>query len=268
MNRNPSRLSPQRGRAVKGLTLACCFTLVASLLVSGWFGLTSGYSAVMKAEDISMIQLDAPQSGAPTAVMHTDLGDLTFLLYPEECPETVASFRALAESGYYNGSYVFRVEPGTFFEGGSPNPDGAPAADAAGTPQERIPRELTPRLWPIRGALCAVTTAADAGFLRTLFGSQKYYTGSRFLVVDTVAMDDEMQQGLHENSNLTAVADAFIEKGGIPNFSQQMTVFGQLIEGFDVLDAITDAETVTGEDSLAVPKAEIRIQSVEISAVP
>ena len=46
-----------------------------------------------------------------------------------------------------------------------------------------------------------------------------------------------------------------------------MTVFGQLIDGFDVLDAITGAE-VEGETGETRPKDEIRIKSVEISTVP
>lgn len=259
-------LSPQRARLVKGLSLCFAFTLVASLLVSGWYGLTSRYSAVMDAGEIAVIQLDAPQSGQPTCIMHTTLGDLTFALYPEQCPKTVESFTRLAQSGYYDGTYIFRVEPGIFFEGGAPNADGSLSSDADSA-AEHVERELSPKLWPLRGALCAVTTSADAGFFRTLTGNQQYYTGSRFLVVDTVEMDTEMQEGLRSNETLSAVADAFIENGGIPNYSQQMTVFGQLIDGSDVLDAITSAAVSSDSDN-HVPLEDILIESVEISAVP
>ena len=254
-------------RLVKALTFCFVFGLVASLLISGWFGMTSQYSAVLRAEDIALIQLDAPQPGQPTAVLHTTLGDLTFLLYPEQCPKTVENFRSLVESGYYNGTYVFRVEPDIFFEAGAPNADGSLNSDADSA-HEHIDRELSPKLWPLRGALCAVTASADAGFFRTLTGSQRYYTGSRFLVVDTVEMNEEMQSGLHENETLSAVADAFIERGGIPNYSQQMTVFGQLIDGFDVLDAITSAEVTAEDGETWAPKSDILIESAEFSAVP
>ena len=56
-------LSPQRARLVKGLSLCFAFTLVASLLVSGWYGLTSRYSAVLNPDEIAVIQLDAPKRG-------------------------------------------------------------------------------------------------------------------------------------------------------------------------------------------------------------
>ncbi|MBQ3940319.1 MAG: peptidylprolyl isomerase [Oscillospiraceae bacterium] len=266
--RRTGALMPQRkSKMVRVLTLCAVFTLVGSLLFSGLYAMMSGYSSVIDAKDIEMIQLDPPKSGDETAVVRTTAGDMTFLLYPAQCPKTVENFKALAADGTYDDSFVFAVEPDVYFEAGTPNADGSLAEGEDAKSSERIPRELSAKLWPLRGALCAVTSAADAGFLKTLTGKQEYFTGRRFLVVDTVEMTEELQKGLRENEQLSAVADAFIEKGGVPNFSMQMTVFGQLIDGFDVLDAITGAE-VEGETGETRPKDEIRIKSVEISTVP
>jgi len=196
--------------------------------------------------------------------METDAGTLTFVLYPEQCPQTVANFISLAESGYYDGSYVFRVEPEIFFSAGAPNADGTvPNPDAE---SEHVPQELSAKLWPLRGALCALTTKADAGFFRTLFGKQRYLPGSRFLVADSIEFTDEIREGLRsqtDNETQDLVADAFIENGGIPNYSQQITVFGQLIEGYDILDAITESE-LTGTENAMRPKEDIRILHIDI----
>lgn len=254
-------------RIVKILSICAVFTLLGSLLFSGVYAAMSNYSSVIDLNDVEIIQLDPPKSGDETAVIHTDLGDMTFLLFPSICPETVANFKSLAESGFYDNSYVFSVIPGVYFEGGSQNADGALSEADAAKPTERIPREASAKLWPLRGALCAPTVTADSGFFKALFGKREFYSGSRFLVADTVEMTEEMQNGLRENKQLSAVADAFIENGGIPNFSMQMTVFGQLTEGFDVLDKITGVEVVT-EDELSRPKEEIRIKSVEITQIP
>ena len=262
------RGTPKPRIKVMRIMIVCAvFTLLGTLMFAGVSAMMAKNTATINPEDIEMIQLAVPASGAEAAVIRTTAGDMTFVLYPEECPETVANFKSLAESGYYDNTYVFSVVPGVFFEGGTPNADGSLQGGDADKASEHIPRETSAKLWPLRGALCAPSTSFDTGFFQTIFGKQHYYSGSRFLVADTVEMTEEMQQGLRTNEQLSAVAEAFIGQGGIPNFSMQMTVFGQMTDGFDVLDAITDTAVVTeGEESR--PKDEIRILSVEITQIP
>ena len=265
MKLHASNRGVNRKALVKGLLLCTSFTLLMSLAFGLWFSMTHDYTAVIKPEDIALIQLDAPKEGDPIAVMHTDAGDMTYVLYPNEAPRTVSNFCTLAKQGYYDGSYVFRVEQDVFFSAGAPNADGTvPDPDAA---SEHIPRELSAKLWPLRGALCALTTKANTGFFRTLTGRQEYFTGSRFLVANTIEMTDEIRKGmLSENNNEAQdlVANAFLDHGGIPNYSQQITVFGQLTDGYDILDAITSA-ALTGEQNAMRPKDDIRILSIEIT---
>ena len=256
-------ISRKRARIIKTLTICAVFTLLSSLLFSLLYSVTSGYSSVVDLDAVEMIQLEPQKDSDILAVMHTTAGDMTYILYPQECPQTVENFITLAESGHYNSTAVFRVEQDVFFAAGAPNEDGSLNEGDADKPCENIPRELSPKLWPLRGALCALTTRADAGFFRTLFGKQRYYSGSRFLVADTVEMTEEMQEGITSSEKMKVVGDAFLEKGGIPNYSQQIAVFGQLCEGFEVLDAITGTE-LTGEQGAMRPKEEIRITSIEI----
>ncbi len=79
-------------------------------------------------------------------------------------------------------------------------------------------------------------------------------------------MTDEIRQGLENDTDeaMKPVAEAFLEYGGIPNYAQQVTVFGQLTEGFEVLDAITSA-AVAENDEAHHPKDEIKILTVEIT---
>jgi len=255
-------------RLVRTLTLCMVFTLLSSLAFSFWFMLTNRYQAVINYEDIELIQLEEPKKGDTLAVMHTTAGDMTFKLYPEEAPEAVANFTELAKSGYYDGTYVFRVEKDVFFAGGSADREGNLPEGKLGTAQERVPQELTPKLWPLRGALCSLTTGTEKSFWRTLTGKkQKTYCGSRFLVANSIEMTQEIQDGLREDESDGAqlMADAFIEHGGIPNYSQQITVFGQMTQGWEILDAITGAE-LTGEPEDMRPKEDILITGIEITS--
>ncbi|MCQ2407439.1 MAG: peptidylprolyl isomerase [Oscillospiraceae bacterium] len=260
------RIKPKKSRFVKGLTIVFTVTLISSFGLAVWSNMTSGYSTVLEYDDIALIQLDAPKTGDPFAVMHTTAGDMTYILYPEQCPQTVSNFTKLAEQGYYDGTYVFRVEPDVFFSAGAKTPEDEAAAESNSEAQEHIPQELSAKLWPLRGALCALTTSAEGGFWKTITKTRAYYTGSRFLVCNSIEMTDEIREGLcsGDNDAMLKVGEAFVEKGGIPNYSQQITVFGQLYEGFEILDAVTGAE-LTGEGENRRPKDDIRIESIEIT---
>lgn len=264
-----SRAPQQKSKLVKGLLIVFSLTLISSFGMALLSNMTGGFSAVLNHEDIALIQLDPPKSGDLLAVMHTTAGDMTYALYPEQCPETVANFCKLAEEGYYNDTYVFHIEPQIFFSAGSKNPDGVISEVDADSPQECIPQELSAKLWPLRGSLCALETKTEGGFWKTLTKTRDHLTGSRFLVIDTVEMTADMQAGLRsvDDEAMREIGEAFIEYGGIPNYSQQITIFGQLQDGFEILDAITDSET-TGDGEAQRPAKEIRITSVEITKVP
>ena len=57
-------------------------------------------------------------SGAIVYVIKTPLGDIPVQLYPNMAPQTVANFRAYADSGDWNGSLVHRSVPGFVIQGG------------------------------------------------------------------------------------------------------------------------------------------------------
>jgi len=56
--------------------------------------------------------------------VETELGSFTFELFPEEAPNTVANFKALAGKGFYNGLTFHRVISGFVAQGGDPKGNG------------------------------------------------------------------------------------------------------------------------------------------------
>lgn len=218
---------------------------------------------VIDTETMKLVQLEEPEEGDPIAIVETSLGEFRFVLYPEYSPNAVNNFIELAESGHYNNTYVFHSEESAYAGIGAPNKDGT-MPDGYDESRELIERELHQDLWPFKGAVCCMTTTVDRGLKEMIFGGGTYYCGSRLALINSIEFTDDVKNELLASSEDTTLAEAFIEKGGIPNFSQQMTVIGQTYEGIEIVEALTSLET-EDSDSYKIPKEDIMIVSVEIS---
>jgi peptidyl-prolyl cis-trans isomerase B (cyclophilin B) len=225
--------------------------------------LSSQDSVYIDTENLELVQTEPPEDGDPIAIIKTSLGDIKAVLYPEYAPNAVENFTELAQSGYYDNTYVFQSEPGVYFGAGSPNKNGE-LGDDYNEENETVVQELNQNLWPFRGALCSIKTGVDGGFFKQVFGNANTLNGSRFAVLNSIEITDDIQEELIESNE--AIAQVFIDQGGVPNLSQQITIFGQTYEGFDVIDALTSLEVdVDSEDSdIKVPKDDIMIETIEI----
>ena len=219
-------------------------------------------------DTLEFVQTQEIPDGAPTAIIQTSLGEIRAVLYPEYAPKTVSQFISLAEKGWYDNTYIFDVKDSVYFSAG--------AADASGsekTPvfdnQEKVPQELHQNLWPFSGALCAVNTTKDTSFSKRLFKTEELYSGSRFMFLNSVDFSDEaFVSEFKEASGSQELADTFIQLGGVPNFAQQMTIFGQAYSGLDVIQQISSVQTSDSADpsGFTPPQQEIKILSVTISS--
>lgn len=192
-----------------------------------------------------LLQLETPADDAPAMIVHTSVGDITAVLYPEVAPIMWAQFTELVEKGYYDGTYVYQTEPGVYFRAGSPNADGT-LDDQLDESRQKVETETSSDLWPFRGAFCAPVTEKDNNFFKMLFGNDVSYCGTRFLVCNTIEFDEETKTELADtDESAAAVTDTFLSWGGIPNYAQQMTIFAQAYgkESFSVIDTITGAAT-------------------------
>ncbi len=224
-----------------------------------------GYSYV-DAETLVLTQTQEIPDGQPTAVIETTMGEIRAVLYPEYAPETVENFSALAQAGFYDNTLIYDARQNVYFAAGAVDRDGNPKAQIRDN-QEHIPRELHQNLWPFRGALCALNTCAEGNVFDRFFKNEKYFTGSRFRVLDSVDFSDaEFAAQFREASGSQELADAFLERGGIPNYSQQLTIFGQVYAGFDVIAQITGAslEEETNLSGYIPPAEDIYILSVTL----
>lgn len=208
-----------------------------------------------------LIQYQLPDDSAPVVVYETDKGTFKALLFPEQTPEYCKYFTGLVESGYYDGTHVFAVQDGVYFLGGSKTADGT---DDDNTDKTEYLPEKHRDLWPFYGAV------AGYGNRKSMFDST-IQAGSRDLFIGSIEFTDELKEQLDSVSDNTTLNEAFKSHGGVPNFSQQYTIFAQVYDGFDAYDAVLSAEVKDpddGDDDKSIdlaPKDGITFKKVYIS---
>ncbi|MDE6833578.1 MAG: peptidylprolyl isomerase [Ruminococcus sp.] len=210
-------------------------------------------------DSMELVQLDGVKNGDPIAIFETTLGEIRFVLYPEYSPEAVANFTELVNSGYYDGTYFYNSESGVYSSAGSKQKDGSyPKGDK----HERIKRELNQDLWTFKGAVCCATTDFERNFKEMLIGGGTYYCGSRLNFLNTIEFTDELKEQFRASDTDNALVEAFIENGGIPNFSQQMTVIGQVYQGLDIIEKLASLNA-TDNGYYKIPDDDIMIISAK-----
>ncbi|MCG7346498.1 peptidylprolyl isomerase [Sporosarcina sp. ACRSL] len=182
-------------------------------------------------------------SNEALVVMNTTMGPIKIKLFPEKAPKTVENFLTHAENGYYDGIIFHRVIKDFMIQGGDPTGTGMGGESIYG---DSFEDEFTMDLFNIRGAL----SMANAG---------PNTNGSQFFIVQASNPPATAAQ-LTQGGWPEEIAKAYEEKGGTPHLDQKHTVFGQVIEGMDVVDKIASAKT-NGQDK---PVEEISIESIEI----
>lgn len=197
----------------------------AAVLVSGC-GSKKAKEAQQKAEHAladSLAAVAAEQSKAvqaridalpeePVFDIITNMGTIKVKLY-SGTPKHRENFAKLAFSKYYDGIIFHRVINGFMIQGGDPLTKDVyadPAKYGTGGPDYTIPAEFVPEYTHKKGALAAARRGDAANPLKESSGSQFYIV---------------------QNESTCAQLDG------------NYTVFGQTVEGFDVIDKIAAVET-------------------------
>ena len=184
---------------------------------------------------ILLIMINVASSGQGTAntqkqvkfVIHTEFGDMKGILY-NETPKHRDNFVKLAKSGFYDGLLFHRVIMGFMIQGGDPTSKNAKAGQrlGGGDPGYTIPAEFNPALKHKRGALAAARTGDEVN-------PTKASSGSQFYIV-------QPEKGTH-----------FLD--------MNYTVFGEITDGFDVIDKIASAPKDASDRPLKDIKMTVKI---------
>lgn len=189
-------------------------------------------------------QFDPPQPGEEIAVMTTNKGVIKMRLFPEYAPKAVENFATHAKNGYYDGLTFHRVINDFMIQGGDPEGTGRGGESIWGKPFED---EFHPYALNFRGALAMANSGPNTN-------------GSQFFIVQKKTVEEDMLKGLSNSGYPEAVVKLYEEKGGTPWLDGVHTVFGQVFEGMDVVDAIAAVET----DEHSAPTEAVIIEKIEI----
>lgn len=179
----------------------------------------------------------------------TSAGDITLKLFPEYAPLAVENFLTHAKEGYYNGLTFHRVIANFMIQSGDPQGDGTGGEsiwngkDSSIDAGNGFVNEVSDYLYNIRGALAMANAGPNTN-------------GSQFYIVQN---SDNVTKQINSQLYPDKIVDAY-KKGGYPQGDGNYTVFGQVTEGMDVVDKITQ----TAVDSKDKPKEDIIIKEIKI----
>ena len=194
------------------------------------------------------VQIGEPSKGETVAIVKVKgYGTMKFKFFLKDSPLAVKNFLTLASNGYYDGIIFHRVIKDFMIQGGDPTGTGKGGQSIWG---QEFKNETSDKLIPVRGALCMANAGPDTN-------------GSQFFVVQNREITDEMLDS--SPIELTkSQRNLFKDQGGYPSLTGDYTVFGQLYDGYDVLDKIAEAQTVSDAKAENKPKKDIVIQKITV----
>jgi peptidyl-prolyl cis-trans isomerase B (cyclophilin B) len=189
----------------------------------------------------------APADSLPTTNVYevmTAEGRIVVRLF-DETPLHRDNFKRRAAAGLYDSTLFHRVIAGFMVQGGDPNTlDDDPANDGLDSPGATIPAEIgRPH---VRGALAAARQGDAVNPERASSPSQFYLVQGRpFGARELPQIEAMVRRGTRDAAFRFApeVAARYAAEGGAPYLDGQYTVFGEVVEGLDVLDAIAATPT-------------------------
>lgn len=158
-------------------------------------------------------------------LLKTTMGDMKIKLY-NETPLHRDNFIKLVNEKFYDGLLFHRVIKNFMIQGGDPESKNAPAGKRLGSggPGYTIPAEILPQFKHKKGALAAAR-------LGDQMNPKRESSGSQFYIVQNA-----------------------------PHLDGQYTVFGEVIEGLEIIDKIANVKTAPGDR----PVEDVKIISATI----
>jgi cyclophilin family peptidyl-prolyl cis-trans isomerase len=159
--------------------------------------------------------------GNRKALFETNKGTFTIELFEDKAPVTTGNFIKLVNQGFYNGLIFHRVIPQFMIQGGCPEGTGT------GGPGYTIKDEFHKDLSNVRGTIAMANRGPNTG------GSQWFIN-----VVDNCYLDFDKKP-----------------------YSSAHPVFGKVVEGMEVVDAISQLKTIRNDK----PAQDVIIKKITIS---
>jgi len=166
---------------------------------------------------------DPPKTGDDVAVITTNYGTIVFKFFPDKAPKSVANFKKLADSKFYDGTKFHRVIPRFMIQGGDPN-----------------------------------TKGSDRNTYGT--GGPGWSVDAEFSDIKHVRGIVSMARSSDPNS---AGSQFFIMVAPYPSLDGQYSAFGHVVSGMDTVDKIVSLERDDRDDPVIGKEAVMKTVRIE-----
>ncbi|MFP4207616.1 MAG: peptidylprolyl isomerase [Wenzhouxiangella sp.] len=185
-------------------------------------------SGAQTTEEQPQEQSDPQTTEYPTVILHTNFGAITLELYEDKAPQSVANFVQYARDGHYDGTLFHRVIPNFMIQGGGFDTDFQQKST-----REPIENEADNGLGNERGTVAMART------------NDPHSATAQFFINVT------------DNDFLNHRSKASGQTWGY-------AVFGRVVDGMDVVDAIRAVDTGRRGMHQDVPVEDVIIERVEM----
>lgn len=189
--------------------------------------------------------------------METSQGTITIKLH-DATPQHRDNFIKLAETAYYDGTIFHRVINGFMVQGGDPDSKTAKKGQRLGTggPGYQVPAEIKDGYYHVKGALAAARMGDQVNPEKKSSGSQFYIVQGKPVAADQLDFF-EVQKGIKYS---TEQREILTTQGGTPFLDKEYTVFGQVVNGIEIVDKIANVKT----DGADRPSDDVKILKVRV----
>ena len=190
--------------------------------------------------------------------IETSYGDMVVKLY-NETPLHRDNFIKLVKDGTYDGLIFHRVINQFMIQGGDPNSRDAKPGQMLGDGElgYTIPAEFVPGLFHKKGALAAARQGDEVN-------PQKASSSCQFYIVQGTTWDANRLKMVEQRMGKTFTPEqvqVYGTLGGTPFLDGDYTVFGEVVEGMEVIDKI--AAVTCGPNDRPVEDVKMKMYIVE-----
>lgn len=190
-------------------------------------------------------------------LIETSYGNIKLVLY-DATPLHKENFLKLVSEKFYDGQIFHRVIKDFMIQAGDPDSKNATPGQVLGFGDlgYTIPAEFNKELYHKKGALAAARQADN-------INPQKESSASQFYIVQGKVYTNEQLNTMEQRNMHIKFTDIqrkiYTTIGGAPHLDYAYTVFGEVIEGIEVIDKIADVETDNRDRPLKDIKLKIKL---------
>jgi len=188
------------------------------------------------------------------ALIETDYGNMKVVLY-DATPLHRDNFMKLASEGFYDDLLFHRIINGFMIQGGDPDSRGASSDKnlGAGGPGYQVDAEIG--AYHFKGTLAAARQGGP-------MNPEKKSSGSQFYIVQGKPVNASELDMMAQRKNIIYSEEdkaRYLKYGGTPFLDSDYTVFGEVVDGMEVIDKIATVQTAPGDRPVKDVKMKVKI---------